>query len=55
MRDDLAALLGAYGDRSRGYAAKRMAERDGWEGDYDHLARLGEWSPAEMPEPEDVG
>jgi ATP-dependent helicase/nuclease subunit B len=54
-RDDLLALLRAYQARERGYASKRLAEMDRFEGDYDHLARRGEWSPAQMPEGEDVG
>jgi ATP-dependent helicase/nuclease subunit B len=54
-RADLMALLAAYRTRERGYAAKRMAEKDPWEGDFEQLARLGEWSPAELPAGEDVG
>ncbi len=36
-------LIGQYGDRSTGYAARRAMFQDRIAGDYDHLARFGEW------------
>ncbi len=55
---DLARLIGAYSARARGYTARRAARREqGREagGDYDHLARYGEWDAGEPPTPEAVG
>jgi double-strand break repair protein AddB len=43
---DLRRLVAAYEDRGRGYIARRAVESDGFEGDYDHLARFGEWEGA---------
>lgn len=50
----LASLLQDYLRPSKGYMSKRMFERDRFEGDFDHLARLGEWSAADWPVPEQV-
>ncbi len=36
-------LIGHYGDRDTGYAARRAMFQDRIAGDYDHLARFGEW------------
>jgi len=36
-------LIGQYGMRSTGYAARRAMFQDRIAGDYDHLARYGEW------------
>ena len=44
--DDLRRLIAAYEDRGRGYIARRAVESDGFEGDYDHLSRFGEWEGA---------
>lgn len=54
-RAGLARLLSAWEDRATGYAARARMERRKDPGDYDHLARLGEWDEADMPQPEDVG
>ena len=43
MLSDLARLLNAYANAAQGYTSKRMIERQIFEGDYDHLARFGEW------------
>ncbi|MFV0360024.1 double-strand break repair protein AddB [Tropicimonas sp.] len=36
-------LIAAYGRRDQGYTTIRAAETTRFEGDYDHLARFGEW------------
>ena len=38
---DLRKLLSAYAQEDQGYTARRAPSR--WAGDYDHLARFGEW------------
>ena len=53
--DELRRLLAAYGARSRGYTARRAMMRMRFEGDYDHLARFGEWDDSDPAMPEDVG
>lgn len=52
---DLRRLLTAYGTRSRGYTARRAMMRMRFEGDYDHLARFGEWDDSDPAIPGDVG
>ncbi|MCR9087971.1 MAG: double-strand break repair protein AddB [Rhodobacteraceae bacterium] len=39
----VAALLAAHIAGTRGYTARRAPEQDAHGGDFDHLARLGEW------------
>jgi double-strand break repair protein AddB len=48
-------LLAAYGDRRRGYTSRRSVASTQFEGDYDHLARYGEWEESDDPAGEDVG
>jgi double-strand break repair protein AddB len=52
---ELAQLIAAYDRPSQGYASRRAVEKVRWPGDYDHLARFGEWDTTAPPEPEDVG
>jgi double-strand break repair protein AddB len=47
-------LIRAYADPAWGYTSRRAMEREGHAGDYDHLARYGEWDEGTTPEPEDV-
>lgn len=47
-------LLAAYLDPGQGFASRRAMEKVGYEGDYDHLARYGEWDETLKPVPEDV-
>ena len=49
------ALLADWARRERGYQARRAKEGVLWDGEYDRLARYGEWSAADWPVPEDVG
>ncbi len=51
----LEALLAAYARRERGYTARRAVFQSRFAGDYDHLARHGEWEVSDDPAPEDVG
>lgn len=55
LREQLEALVAAYLDRATGFTARRMAVETAWAGDFDHLARLGEWSLADEAEPREVG
>jgi ATP-dependent helicase/nuclease subunit B len=47
-------LIRAYQDPATGYTSRRAMEREGHGGDYDHLARYGEWDEGTLPRPEDV-
>ncbi len=51
----LEKLLGAYLTRGKGYVSRRAVARLGYGGDYDHLARHGEWDESDDPTPEEVG
>lgn len=54
-RDGLLRLLQSYGSRSQGYIARRAVQTEGAQGDFDHLARFGEWEMTDPSQPEDVG
>ena len=45
-------LIGAFMDPDKGYPSRRAIQSEEFEGDYDHLARYGEWSSADTPEKE---
>jgi ATP-dependent helicase/nuclease subunit B len=47
-------LIRAYDDPGRGYTSRRAMEREGHAGEYDHLARHGEWDDGTPASPEDV-
>ncbi|MCR8724489.1 double-strand break repair protein AddB [Frigidibacter sp. ROC022] len=51
----LGQLLRAYLDPDKGYPSRRAMEGQRWSGDYDHLARFGEWSASQDAIAEDVG
>ncbi len=51
---DLRKLISAYFDPKQGFTARRMLQRDSLIGDYDQLARYGEWDRTETPVPEDL-
>ena len=53
--DDLNKLIAAYRRRGTGYASRRAVFEARRSGDYDHLARFGEWQMGDKPDPEDVG
>ncbi|MAC80968.1 MAG: double-strand break repair protein AddB [Rhodobacteraceae bacterium] len=48
------ALLQAYREPEQGYTSRRMLQKDTDTGDYDQLARYGEWDMATDPTPEDL-
>ncbi len=52
---ELHALIGRYGKRSQGYTSRRAVFAERFAGDYDHLARFGEWDMTDPGQPEDVG
>ncbi len=52
---ELETLIAAYQNLAQGYAARRAVLREGLAGDYDHLARFGEWQTSDAPRPLDVG
>jgi len=47
----LVRLLSAYWPDERPYLSRRAVKREGFAGDYDHLARFGEWEPSDPPAP----
>ncbi|MDZ4094650.1 MAG: double-strand break repair protein AddB [Paracoccaceae bacterium] len=53
--EDLHRLIGKYLDPTTGYASRRAVFEDRFPGDYDHLARYGEWEMSDTPKSEDVG
>jgi double-strand break repair protein AddB len=48
-------LIAAFSDHDRGYSARRSVANVTFEGDFDQLARFGEWDDSDDPCPEDVG
>ncbi|MEL6642630.1 MAG: double-strand break repair protein AddB [Pseudomonadota bacterium] len=55
VRAGLIRLIRRYQSRSSGYTARRAMQKVRFEGDYDHLARFGEWDDSAETTPEDVG
>ena len=53
--DGLVHLVAEYLSPSKGYASRRAVFGAAFPGDYDHLARFGEWDMTDAPEPGDVG
>jgi len=51
---ELHQLIGAYFEPDQGFTARRMLHKDSDAGDYDHLARFGEWDRSATSEPEDL-
>ncbi|MEP1329323.1 double-strand break repair protein AddB [Pseudophaeobacter sp.] len=52
--EQLKELIGAYFELDQGYSSRRMVHRDDMAGDFDHLARFGEWDRSATPTPEDL-
>jgi hypothetical protein len=48
-------MLAAYDRRATGYTSRRAPARSDWRGDYDHLARFGEWEDSDDAAPVEVG
>ncbi len=53
--DGLRRLIAQYLTDSQGYTARRAVFDTRFAGDYDHLARFGEWEMTDEPLPETVG
>ncbi|MEE2860233.1 MAG: double-strand break repair protein AddB [Pseudomonadota bacterium] len=53
--DGFVALMDAYLRGGAGFTSMRAPERTSYSGDYDHLARYGEWSLTDAASPEKVG
>lgn len=53
--EEFRALITAYRNPKRGYTSRRAMLETGISGDYDDLARYGEWDVTDDPVPEDVG
>jgi len=53
--DGLVHLVGEYLSPDKGYASRRAVFGAAYPGDYDHLARFGEWDMTDAPRPGDVG
>ena len=51
----LIRLISRYQAHETGYTARRAVFEDRFEGDYDHLARYGEWQMSDRAVPESVG
>lgn len=51
----LERLIARYMRRTQGYASRRAVFKAEEQGDYDHLARFGEWQMSDEPVPMDVG
>ncbi|WP_299965264.1 double-strand break repair protein AddB [uncultured Roseobacter sp.] len=52
--ENLRTLITAYLHPGQGYTARRMMLQDSVTGDYDHLARFGEWDATDAAQPEDL-
>ncbi|HGG06336.1 MAG TPA: double-strand break repair protein AddB, partial [Aliiroseovarius sp.] len=52
---ELADLIGRYQDKNQGYTALRLDPKNRHPGDFQHLARFGEWDLNQLPVSEEVG
>ncbi|SEN55899.1 double-strand break repair protein AddB [Pseudorhodobacter antarcticus] len=52
--EELHHLIREYMDPARGYVSRRAMHGERFAGDYDHLARFGEWEMTDDPVPEDM-
>ena len=53
--DGFVRLITGYLQGQMGFTAMRAPEKVSYAGDFEHLARFGEWSLADMPDPQKVG
>lgn len=51
---ELVALLSGYDNDTKGYPSRRAMEKVRYDGDYDHLARFGEWDETTSPTTESL-
>lgn len=52
--EELHALIADYLSPDRGYVSRRAMHEERFPGDYDQLARYGEWEMTDDPKPEDI-
>jgi RecB family exonuclease len=52
--EELAQLIRAYLSEEQGFTAQRVPKSEREIGDYDQLARFGEWDSTDAPVPEDL-
>lgn len=52
--EELAQLIRAYLSEEQGFTAQRVPKSERETGDYDQLARFGEWDSTDAPVPEDL-
>jgi RecB family exonuclease len=52
--DELSQLIRAYLSDEQGFTSQRTIQSERDRGDYDHLARFGEWDGTDIPVPEDL-
>lgn len=50
--DELSQLISAYLSDEQGFTSQRTIQTERERGDYDHLARFGEWDGTDIPVPE---
>jgi ATP-dependent helicase/nuclease subunit B len=55
VRKGLRRLIESYMSQSQGYTSRRAVFSEQFPGDYDHLARFGEWEMTDSPVPTLVG
>lgn len=55
VRAEFLELIGSYFKHSQGYTSRRAMTKMGYAGDFDHLARFGEWDESQTPNGVDVG
>lgn len=51
---ELRDLIDRYFEETQGYTSRRALQKDADKGDYDHLARFGEWDRSTVATPEDL-
>ncbi|MEL7115635.1 MAG: PD-(D/E)XK nuclease family protein [Pseudomonadota bacterium] len=54
VKAELIRLLAMYRQDQQGYTSRRAIRTTDIVGDYDHLARYGEWDESDLPKPQDV-
>ena len=55
IRAEFLELITEYQSRDQGYTSRRAMAEMRFGGDYDHLARFGEWDETQSPKPVEVG
>ncbi|MCK0141387.1 double-strand break repair protein AddB [Aliiroseovarius sp. F20344] len=55
VREELLGLISAYYSEDQGYTSRRAMHMHRFAGDYDHLARFGEWDDSDTPVVAEVG